>query len=241
MLTEMAPTDPVDVLDMLFAEEREAEGRPWVMLNMVTSIDGATALRGGATALNDPDDKMLFLSLRSVADVVMVGAETVRAEALGPINMTAEMTKRREEAGFDGPPRMAILTRSGNIDPGHRVFSDQSNPPVVLTSGSDGSELDGLREVAEVVQVPVLDGPGIVQAFRGVGVVLCEGGPTVNSQLVAGDLVDEINLTISPLFALGPSKRVAVAPDELDPPIEMRLDRVMRGTRSLFARFVRNE
>ena len=61
------------------------------MLNMVTSIDGATAVGGGASGLNDPDDRALFLALRALADVVLVGAQTVRSENLGPVRMTDEM------------------------------------------------------------------------------------------------------------------------------------------------------
>ncbi len=238
MLTRLDTTDPVDVLGMLFAEQRTAEGRPWVMLNMVASIDGATALKGGATALNDEDDRLLFLALRSVADVVMMGAQTVRSEKLGPIRMSSEMMERRNAAGFDGPPRLVILTRSGKIDPGHRVFSDRANRPLVVTS-SNPDDLGQLRDVADVIQASDMSGAGIIDVFGEAGVVLCEGGPSVNSQLIADRVVDEINLTLSPLFALGESKRVASAPDELDPPTEMSLDRVLRGERSLFLRYVR--
>jgi len=209
------------------------------MLNMVESVDGATALKGGASALNDPDDRALFLALRSLADVVLVGAQTVRAESLGPIRMSDEMNEFREQAGIRGLPRLAILTRSLDLDPTHRVFSDPYNKPIILTShDAPEDRMALLREVAEVIQAEALDGAGIIRALGNARVILCEGGPTVNGHLVAGGVVDEINLTISPMFALGQSKRVASGP-ELDPSTGLRLDRILLGDQSLFLRYVR--
>lgn len=239
MLRRLESTQPVDMLGMLFAESRVREDGPWVMLNMVESVDGATAHKGGATALNDPDDRALFLALRSLADVVLVGAQTVRAESLGPIRMSDEMADFRLQAGIQSVPRLAILTRSLDLDPRYRVFSDPENKPVVVTSHDAAEDrMAPLREVAEIIQAESLDGGGIVNALGNARVILCEGGPTVNGHLISGGVVDEINLTISPMFALGQSKRVASGP-ELDPATGLRLDRVLLGDQSLFLRYLR--
>lgn len=239
MFRHLESGESVDILEMLFAEERGHVDSPWVMLNMVSSVDGATALRGGATALNDTDDRALFLALRAVADVVLVGAQTIRSENMGPIRMSDEMSRYREKFGQVGEPKLAILTRSLNLDPGDRLFADPERRPIVLTQdGADSDRLAGIAQVADVVQAPVLDGAGIVGALGESTVILCEGGPTVNSQLIAAGLVDEINLTISPLFAMGESKRIASGA-ELDPPAELRLARILAGDRSLFLRYLR--
>ena len=89
-------------------------------------------------------------------------------------------------------------------------------------------------------QVESLDGGGIVESLAEFGVILCEGGPTVNSQLFAARVVDEVNLTLSPLVAMGESKRMAYG-TSLDPPLEMTLERTLKGDRSLFLRYVRTE
>ncbi len=226
------------MLEMLFSESRAASGRPWVMLNMVESVDGATAVGGGATGLNDADDRALFLALRAVADVVMMGAQTVRSEKLGPIRMTEEMMSYRKAAGLEGEPTMVILTRSLDIEPDHRVFSDQKRRPTILTGEeADPLKVERLGHVADVVQIPSLDGNGIVDALDWASVILCEGGPTLNSHLVAAGVVDEIDLTLSPMVAMGESKRIASGP-ALDPPVEMRLDRALVGDRSLFLRYL---
>ena len=239
MLRHLETGDPVDMLEMLFSESRETEGRPWVMLNMVESVDGATAVDGGASALNDADDRALFLALRAVADVVLIGAQTVRSEKLGPIRLDEEMVRHRREAGIEGDPKLVILTRSLGLDPGHRVFSDQARRPMILTGvDADPDRISKLTEVADINQTEQLDGSGIVSALRDASVVLCEGGPSVNSELIAADVVDEVNLTLSPLLALGESKRVASG-DALESPTRMQIDRTLIGDQSLFLRFVR--
>ncbi len=239
MLRHLDTGDPVDLLGMLFSEERKASRRPWVMLNMVESVDGATAVGGGASELNDPDDRRLFLALRAVADVVLVGAQTVRSENLGPVRMTDEMMRYRQEVGRPGEPALVILSRSLNIESGHKVFSDQTRRPTILTGAdADPERVRTLRQVAEVVQVDSLDGRGIIEALSSAAVVLCEGGPTINSQLVGAGLVDEVNLTIAPMLAMGESKRIASGPP-MEPPAPMRLARALAGDRSLFLRYVR--
>ena len=239
MLRTLETADHVDILEALFSEERGNDKSPWVMLNMVVTVDGATAFSGGATGINDADDRGLFLALRSVADVVLTGARTVVSENLGPIRMSEEMAAYRSRAGRDSDPTLAILSRSLDIDPAHRVFSDQQRRPTILTEkGADPDRLMRLADVADLVLSDRLDGAGIVDALGSHPIILCEGGPTVNAQLLAADVVDEVNLTVSPLVVLGMSKRLASG-SELENPIEMRVDRGWMGDHSLFLRFVR--
>ena len=154
--------------------------------------------------------------------------------------MSEEMAAHRDAAGLKGEPTMVILTRSLAIEPDHRVFSDQTRRPLILTStDADPGKLSALADVADVQQTDSLEGDGIVSALDWASVILCEGGPTLNSHLVAAGVVDEINLTVSPMLALGESKRIAAGP-VLDPPQEMRLDRAWSGDRSLFLRYLRS-
>jgi len=241
MLRHLETGDTVDVLEKLFSERRDPPGgRPWVMLNIVESIDGATAVEGGASGLNDADDRQLFLALRAVADVVMNGAATVRAENLGPVKLSDEMMRRRREAGMQEPPTMVLLSRSLSLDPGMRIFSDPEQRPTIITGiEADPDRLEVLDGIADIVQIEELDGSSIIKALGNPSVVLCEGGPTINSQLIRDGVVDEVNLTISPVLALGESSRVASG-SPLRPPTEMRLDRTLMGDQSLFLRFIRD-
>ena len=240
MLRHLDTGEPVDLLPLLFAEEREGVGRPWILFNMVASVDGGTAVEGSATPLNDPDDKMLFRALRSVADYVLVGAETVRAENYGPVQLDNYHIIHRRRAGLDDLPRLAIATRSADLDPEARAFSDQERPTMVITGvDADPSRVEALSEVAEVAQLDDLSPAGILDHLGDADVILCEGGPTLNGQFFAAGLVDEIDLTIAPYLISGQSARIAHG-ELADPPLDMRLDRTLIGKVSLFLRYLRD-
>lgn len=232
-------SDRIDLVDMVFEEERTPEGRPWFMFNMVASIDGATAVAGGSSALNDPDDKELFAALRTVPDMILVGAGTVRAENYRPVTLDEGRRSRRAEHGLEPTPRLAIVSGALSVTPDMRVFGDPEHMPLVLTGNDVPSErVDALAGKAEVVQLPTLDPASIVSGLGDPTVVLCEGGPTLNGQLMSAGYVDEVNLTISPLVAVGESHRIAHGED-LRVPMEMRLLRTLVGDRALFLRYVR--
>lgn len=230
---------PVDLLDMVFAEAREAEGRPWMMYNMVASVDGATAVKGGSSALNDEDDKALFAALRAVPDVILVGAATVRVENYGPVLLDEERRARRARHGLAPTPRLVIATASLSVDPGMRVFDDPDHRPTVVTGQSiEPSRIEAFADCADIVQLGELDPESIVESLGNPNIVLCEGGPTLNGQLISAGFIDEMNLTMSPMIAVGESRRIAHG-SELSPPAEMELVRILRGSRSLFLRYVR--
>ena len=67
--------------------------RPWVLLNLVLSADGHASIDGRVTRLTSPTDQMLFHHLRSLCDVILVGASTVRAEKYGPVRITEEQAR----------------------------------------------------------------------------------------------------------------------------------------------------
>ena len=76
------PAGPVDPLE-IYGDPPTAEGRPGVRLNFVASADGAATVAGLSGGLASPGDRALFQTLRSLADVILVGAGTVRAEGTG--------------------------------------------------------------------------------------------------------------------------------------------------------------
>ncbi len=230
---------PIDLLDMVFAEERGARGRSWVMYNMVSSVDGATAVQGGSSALNDEDDKALFAALRAIPDVILVGAATVRAENYGPVRLDEQRRARRVRHGLSKTPKLAIATASLSVDPSMRVFEDPDHRPTIITSESvELSRVEAFSGLADVVRLSELDPRSILESLGNPGIVLCEGGPTLNGQFIGAGFIDEMNLTMSPLVAVGESRRIAHG-DELVPPAEMELKRILRGSRSLFLRYVR--
>jgi riboflavin biosynthesis pyrimidine reductase len=241
MLRAVHPaSSPVDdPVGLYMGDERRADGRPWVALNFITSADGGTALEGKSSQLGDADDKAVFQALRTVPDVILVGAGTVAAEDYGPVTLDQARRERRIAAGLTEVPVLAIVSGRLNLDPERRVFSDPEHRPIVIT-GPEASpvKLAMLGDAADVVILEELTAATILGRFGAAGTILCEGGPTLAGRFVAEGLLDELNLTLAPTLIGGSSSRLARGPGA-DPPLEMRLDRALMGDRSLFLRYLR--
>lgn len=226
------------------ADERpEPEGRPWLLLDMVTSVDGATRVGHTSKGLSSPPDKAIFSALRVVADVVLVGASTVRAENYGPARLSDADQALRRERGQAPIPRIAVVSGGLDLDPASKLFSEDGPQPLVLTTThADPSKRENLEAVAEVVALGPgpLGGEAIVTALheRGAKVVTCEGGPTLNGFLLAAGAVDEVCWAVAPLANGGESHRMAHGP-VLEPPQQLRLDRALEEDGFLFLRYVR--
>jgi riboflavin biosynthesis pyrimidine reductase len=210
--------DPVDPEDAYADPGRRRRGeRPWVLLNMIASLDGGTVVAGRSGGLGGPADHDVFHLLRRLADVVLVGAATVRAEGY----------HRPKKPG----QRIAVVTRSAELDWSSDLF--RSDAAVVIT----------VDEAPELPVPTIRAGTGSVDLARGLAqldtdVVLCEGGPLLNGQLLVGGLVDEICLTIAPTVLAGPSRRIATDPRETFAP--MRLAHLLEADDGfLFCRYVR--
>ena len=228
-------TDP---LGLYMADRRDSEGRPWVLVNMVSSADGGTAIDGTSTGLGDDDDLTLFKVQRALPDVILVGAGTVRAEDYGPVRLDEERRRRRADRGQEPTPRLVIVSGRLSLEQDARVFSDPAHPPLVLTgAGVDPARRAEFSGVADVVALDDLDAKAVIDQLGDASVVLCEGGPSLIGQLVSAGLVDEMNLTVSPMMVSGESQRIAHGAPA-SPPLDMVLDRVLLGDRSLFLRYL---
>ncbi len=218
--------------------------RPWVYTNMIASADGGTAVDGLSGQLGGPADKAMFSALRSVADVIIVGAATARQERYRPAYTSDEIASERVSRGQAANPRVAIVTRSLNLDLDLPLFDDPELQPYVLTAASAPQDKrDELSEVAEVLIAGEsgVDLPSALRSLHELGVrtVLSEGGPSINGQLIADDVVDEWNLSLSPRLLGGDSKRAAIGPLPEGPPEKMSLQRVWTDDDLLFCRWVR--
>lgn len=175
-----------------------------VRVNMIMSLDGAAAFGGRAGPLSDANDQNLLLALRGFADVVLVGAGTVRAEGYGPVRLTTEQAvERRKRWGLESAPPIAVVTHTGRVPPA--LFADPKQRPLLITTSHLAHAHPELRDQADLLiagdtAVNVAAAISTLQA-GGMRRILCEGGPTLLDELVANDLVDEMCLTISPTLA----------------------------------------
>lgn len=240
LLPEPAEVDPVTAHAVA---HRPASGdRPWVLLNMVASVDGATALDGVSGGLGGPADKAVFGAIRAVADVIVVAAGTARDEGYGPPRTSAANQVARVARGQTPFPRLALVTRSLDLDPASTMFTEAPERPLVFTvAGASPERRAALDAVAEVVTVG-RDGvePAALLADlhqRGHRTVLAEGGPSFNAQLVAAGLVDEVNVSVSPMLVGGTSARLAQGGAEH--PTALTCAHLWEDDGLLFARYVR--
>ena len=247
-MKQLIPGDAVDRSDDdPFAVYRGARTgptqRPWVLANMVAGIDGSAAVGGRVGGLSSARDRELFVLLRSLADVVLIGAATVRAEGYGPVRLPPDLREQRVATGLPQVPPLAVVTRSLDLDWDSSLFATgASERPIVITAGgADVSQLAQAEEHAEVIiagEQSVDLGLALADLHRrGMTTLLTEGGPTLLGELMAGGLLDELCLTMSPM-AGGDPLPVAVRPHGPGELVAYRLASVLEEDGHLFLRYM---
>ncbi|GAY10539.1 pyrimidine reductase family protein [Pseudonocardia sp. N23] len=205
---------------------------PYVRVNFVSSLDGAVSVDGLSGGLGSDADKAVFGALRRLADVVLVGAGTARAEDY--------RGARRPTLGRDLPPPIAVVTGSADLDPGARLFTDTAVAPIVLTTaGAPAARREALRAAgADVVEAPDLEPATLLTELgrRGLTRVLCEGGPSLFGALAGAGLVDELCLTLSPVVVAGSAGRITAGPTT---DLRLELAGVLHADDALLLRYTR--
>jgi len=234
---ERRPISPEELAEGLRLHELAPPGRPYLGVNMVSSLDGKATLDWRTKGLSSEVDRRLFHHLRTQADAVMVGAGTVREERYGRMTKNDELRQKRVNHGLV-PDALAVVV-SGRLDlPPDLPLLNEPEQRVVIATGSD-AELPGLEGDVEYARVgddlPRL--MGYLSERHGVRSVLCEGGPTLNSFLFAADLVDELFLTLNPKVLSGASALTIVAGRELVEPAEPDLVSVAEADGELYTRW----
>ena len=226
-------------------DRTRGRGACWVMAHVVGGLDGSAAIRGRVGELSTAPDAKLFSLMRALADVVLVGAETVRAEGYGAVRLPRERVEAREAAGRPGTPPLAVVTRSLELDWSARAFTDAppwSRTLVITCAAADPGRLEHARDVADVVVAgdDRVDPELAMRCLSELGhrVVLCEGGPTWLGEVVAAGLLDELCFTVSPLMG-GDPLPVSITPAGAAL-ARFALCHVLRDGDTLFLRYERS-
>lgn len=190
--------------------------RPYTAINMVMSADGRTTVEGSEHGLGSETDQRLMRELRVHFDVVLNGAATFRASGTSARLNRPELEQWRIERGMPPTPIAAVLTRSGDLPPDRRFFTDRSFDAVVyLSSAAPPTAHKRLAALGRpVIEVP--QGEEIQAAFHhmreqlGAQRILVEGGATLNGAIIQANLADEFFLTLAPKITGGPTQTPAV-------------------------------
>jgi 5-amino-6-(5-phosphoribosylamino)uracil reductase len=235
------PLDPVD-LDVL--EDRTdripPDDRPWVMANMVMSVDGAYAVDGRSGGLGSPGDRSVFHRLRSAADAVMAAAGTARAERYRRPRLDDAAVERRRARGLRDHPRLVLVSASLTLPDDLPLLSGEGDVPLVVHPA--GAPTDAVPDGVELRAVGSGDEVDLVAAMQGlrrdgVEVLLCEGGPSLLGQLHTADLLDELFVTFSPSLVGGATVGLLGRHAALQRPVH--LHRLLEEEGSLFATYRR--
>jgi riboflavin biosynthesis pyrimidine reductase len=214
-----------------------------IRMNFVASLDGAVEVDGGSAGLGTPGDRLVLGALRALADGVLVGAGTLRAENYKAVRPTAERREWRESIGLAPHPRLVVVSGGLDLDPAHQAFANAPIRPIVITHGSsDDERRDAIGEVADVIvhgvdRVDLIAAVAELRSAYHLDHLLCEGGPTLFGALHAAGLVDEVCLTVSPLIAgAGASRIIAGHPGALT---KMDLRHALASDGTLLLRYAR--
>lgn len=202
-----------------------------VALNMVVSVDGAVAVDGVSGALGGEGDLAGFRALRAAADVVLAGAATVRHEAYRPVRVRQAWQQRRRDRGQAAVPPVAVVSRSCDLTGAEALLEDAAGLHVLTCEAADpGRRRDLEARGVTVVEVgaATVDVAGAVAALqeRGMRRVLVEGGPSLNGQLLAAGLVDEVFVTLGARLVGSDGPGLAGPPLPAPVPVHLREGRV---------------
>jgi riboflavin biosynthesis pyrimidine reductase len=241
----LGPDGPADLTrqDLAKLYAYPSSDRAWIRANMVTSADGAATIRGRSSGLSSDGDRNLFALLRTLCDVILVGAGTARAERYAAVRPEELCPGLRD--GASPVPVIAVVTRRVSLDlntplltatlPGART--------IIITTEQAPAELRA--EAAGLADVIVAGDDTADLRFavdelakRGYRRILAEGGPQLLGQLAAHELLDELCLTISPLVASGAASRIAVGTSAVQTG-KMVLQHVLEEQGYLFCRYRR--
>ncbi len=215
---------------------------PWLRANFVASVDGAANFDGASAGLSSDADRHVFALLRTLADVIVVGASTARAERYRPVR--PRELWRHLRAGRPATPPIAVVSARLDLDPASSLIS--SAPPhartIVITTAASPADLRA--ELARHCDIIVageetVDLKAAVSALtdRGHQRLLAEGGPHLFGQLVAAGLVDELCLTISPLLTGPGAGRIVAGSLAPGQPLPLALAHVIEDDGFLLCRY----
>lgn len=234
-----ADVDPYDAY-------RPADPRaPLVRVNMVTTLDGRVVGGEGVSGdLGGDGDEQAFFAMRAMADAIVAGAGTVRAEGYGPMRPRPAHAARREADGLVGPAPIVVVTGSVDLDVDAPLFAEAVAPTIVLTTtDAPADRVAAVRRAGGVVvmagegQIDLRAGLRALAEDHGLRHLLVEGGPALNGTLLAAGLVDELCLTVAPVVAGGDADRRVV--DGLADRHDLSLTQVLRAGDELLLRYAR--
>jgi riboflavin biosynthesis pyrimidine reductase len=228
--------------DLGLAERAEGLSRPYVVANMVSTVDGRASLGGRTRDISSPADRELFHALREQVDAVMAGTATIGLERYGPLVRDETRIARRTERGLAPRPLAVTASRSLELPVDAPLFADPESRVAVLAIRVGEVPALGAEVIVEAVPggdertIDFVAGLELLRERHDVRTLLLEGGPTLLAAMLEAGVVDELFLSHAPVIADGAEPSL-VEGGPLAQPIRLRLLRLLKHEDFLFARY----
>lgn len=224
------------------AERASAAGRPLVLLNMASTADGRASVGGRSGPIGDEADSELLHGLRTLADAILVGAGTARAERYARLLRDGAEIQQRLRRGLSAQPLACIASESLALESTSVPLLAEPQAKVAILTPSDGTIPESAASVSYVRsaregRLDLADALAELHEDHGVRTLLCEGGPGLAADLIAADLADELFLCLAPKLAGGRGELRITSGAELAPPRRMRLASLHEHDSYLFLRY----
>ncbi|MGD0700217.1 MAG: pyrimidine reductase family protein [Trebonia sp.] len=239
-MRRILPEASEELDDFGLAEAYAYPRQRWVRANMVMSADGSATVDGKSGGLSSPGDKRVFGILRVLADVVLAGSGTVTTEQYKPARPRPALAALRK--GRPATATIAVITGSVDLDLATPLFTEAPADARTIVITSEAAPADRRAAAGKVADVIVagdktVDLPAALTALadRGLGRVICEGGPHLLAQIAGGGLLDELSLTVSPTLAGPGAGRILAGPPFAA--LQMTLAQALTEDSYLFCRY----
>jgi riboflavin-specific deaminase-like protein len=241
LLPEPGTVTASKALEGLALADLATDHRPYLVLNMVATADGAATVAQRTAPISNPADRQLFHELRAHVDAVLVGAGTVRTERYGRLVRDPQRRERRVARGLEPDPVAIVVSRRLNLTPDLPLLADPHSRVMVVTASADelpecAADVSYLR-AAPGKEVDLAAMLGRLRTEHGVRSVLCEGGPNLNSSLLPAGLVDELFLSIAPALAGSTGSLTIINRAPLVEPVALDLVWLLESQGQLFVRY----
>jgi 5-amino-6-(5-phosphoribosylamino)uracil reductase len=242
LLPDPATLTAAELLDTLDPIARAGNERPYTIVNFVAGVDGRVAVEGRSAPLSDRGDRAMFHELRERVDAVLAGTRTMETEGYGRLVRDPARRARRAARGLAPDPLACLITRSGEVPVQIPLFADPHSRVVVFTPrplapGAGAAAVDTV--LVDPGALTLTTALRRLRSDHDVRALLCEGGPTLFSGLLAEGLVDELFLSLSPRLT-GGSEPAVTSDRALRPPVELDLAWAVEREGTLFLRYRRD-
>jgi 5-amino-6-(5-phosphoribosylamino)uracil reductase len=178
--------------------------RPYTLLSCCVSIDGYIGKASSRLLLSNDADFERVDAVRASCDAILVGATTVRADNPRLLVRSEARREERTARGLTESPIKVTVTRRAELDARADFFNAGDTEKIVYCASPWAADAQArLGPVATVVDAGEnveMRTLGADLAARGVDRLMVEGGGTVHTQFLTEDIVDELQLTVAPIF-----------------------------------------